>query len=140
MRTTTIYSLVVSGLLGLSGLAQAEHNKDCKNVHGKVTVITANGITVNDKLYKVGESTRITKDDKVVKLEKLAAGDIVCLDTRGNDQLGGEAAAVTVLSAKDPAAVREKDYVREKTVIKDEPAPAQSREVIREKEKIREEK
>src|ERR1041385_6790410 len=52
----------------------AEHDKNCKNIHGKVTVVTQDGITVDDKLYKIGESTRITKDDKVVTLENLKPG------------------------------------------------------------------
>ena len=126
MKTTIIYSLVVSGLLAFGALARADHDKNCKGVHGKVTVVTENGVTVNDKLYKVGESTRITRDDKVVKLEKISPGDVVCLDTRGEGDIGGaEVAALTVLNAKDSVTVREKEVVREKE---------------KEKEKIREEK
>ena len=126
MKTTIIYPLVVSGLLAFAGLARADHDKNCKGVHGKVTVVTENGVTVNDKLYKVGDSTRITRDDKVVKLEKILPGDVVCLDTRGEGDIGGaEVAAITVLDAKDSVTVREKEYVREKE---------------KEKEKIREEK
>ena len=128
MKTTIIYSLVVGGLLTFGSLVRADHDKNCKGVHGKVTVVTENGVTVNDKLYKVGETTRITKDDKTVKLEKISPGDIVCLDTRGAGDIGGaQVAAVTVLSAKDSdsVTVREKEVVREKE---------------KEKEKIREEK
>jgi N-dimethylarginine dimethylaminohydrolase len=99
------------------GWAQAEHDQGCKNVHGKVTVVTGEGISVNDKLYKVGKSTRITKGDKVVKLSQIAAGDIVCVDIRGkNDIGGGEIAAVSILSATDPVPTRE--YVREKEVVR----------------------
>lgn len=128
MKQFIIHSLVIGGLLISRSLANADHDKDCKNVHGKVTVITTDGITVNDKMYKVGKSTRITKDDKVVKLEKITAGDIVCLDARGKNDLdtGSEITAVTVLDAKDPAAIKEKEVVREK--------------IVREKEEIREEK
>lgn len=128
MKQFIIYSLVIGGLLASRGLANADHDKTCKNVHGKVTVVTEDGITVNDKMYKMGKSTRIVKGDNVVKLEKITVGDLVCLDTRGKDDLaaGSEVAAVTVLDVKDPAAIKEKEVVREK--------------VVREKEEIREEK
>jgi hypothetical protein len=128
MKTFIIYSLVIGGLLASRGFANAEHDKDCKSIHGKVTVVTEDGITVNDKLYKVGKGTRILKDEKVVKLDKISAGDVVCLDPRGKDDVAaaGEVASVTVLNAKDPAASKEKEVVREK--------------IVREKEEIREEK
>ena len=83
MKQFIIYSLVIGGFLGSRGLANADHDKACKNVHGKVTVVTDNGITVNDKMYQVGKSTRIMKDDHYVKLDKIAVGDLVCLDPRG---------------------------------------------------------
>ena len=128
MKKLIMYSLVIGGLLASRGLANAEHDKNCKNIHGKVTVVTEDGITVNDKMYKVGKETRIVKDEKVVKLDKLSPGDVVCLDARGKDDVaaGSEIVAVTVLDAKDPAAIKEKEVVREK--------------VVREKEEIREEK
>jgi len=127
MKQMILYSLVIGALFASRGLVQAEHDKACKNVHGRVTVVTENSVTVNDTLYKVGKSTRIVKDEQVVKLEKIVPGDVVCLDPHGQDDIatGREVAAVTVLSAKD-AATTEKEVVREK--------------VIREKEKIREEK
>jgi hypothetical protein len=107
-----IYSLVVAGALAFRGVACAEHDKSCKNVHGKVTVVTEDSLTIGDKLYKVGKSTRITKGEKVVKLDKITAGDTVCVDVRGKDDIGGgEVAAVEVLSLSAPAA--EKQYVRE---------------------------
>jgi hypothetical protein len=126
MKQLIIYSLVIGGLLASRGLANAEHSKDCKKIHGKVTVVTDEGITVNDKMYKVGKTTRIVKGEEVVKLEKITPGDIVCLDTRGKDDVavGSEVAGVTVLSAKD--ATVEKEVLREK--------------IVREKEQIREEK
>jgi hypothetical protein len=40
MKTFIIYSLVIGGLLALRGFANAEHDKDCKGIHGKVTVVT----------------------------------------------------------------------------------------------------
>src|SRR6185369_7834189 len=83
MKQFITYSLVIGGLLVSRGLANADHDKDCKNIHGKVTVVTADGITVNDKMYKVGKTTRIKKGDQVVKLEKISVGDMVCLDARG---------------------------------------------------------
>jgi hypothetical protein len=128
MKQFIIYSMVIGGLLASRELAHAEHDKACKNVHGKVTVVTENGVTVNDKLYKVGKSTRLTKGAEIVKLEKISAGDVVCLDTRGTDDVaaGGEVAAVTVMTAKDSLPATEKEVVREK--------------VVREKELIREEK
>jgi len=128
MKQFIIYSMVIGGILASRGLAHADHEKTCKNIHGKVTVVTENGITVNDKLYKVGPGTRIVKGAEVVKLEKISAGDVVCLDTRGKDDVAveGEVAAITVLGAKDAATATEKEVVREK--------------IVREKEQIREEK
>ena len=125
MKKMILYSLAVAGLLSFGGLARADHDKSCKGVHGKVTAMTENGITVNDKLYKVSDATRITKDGKAAKLDKISAGDVVCVDTRGEADIGDAGvAAVTVLDAKEAGTVvREKEYVREK-----------------EKEKIREEK
>jgi hypothetical protein len=116
---TFILSLVVGGVIASAGLAYADHDKSCKNVHGKVTVVTEDGITVNDKLYKVGKSTRITKGDKVVKLEKITSGDLVCVDVRGKDDIGGgEVAAITVLDLADPVPTREREYVREKQTVR----------------------
>jgi hypothetical protein len=116
---TLILSLVVGGLLATRGVGwAAEHDKSCKNVHGKVTVVTEDGVTVNDKLYKVGKSTRITKGDKVVKLENLSAGDLVCVDVRGKDDIGGgEVAAITVLNVAEAPPTREREYVREKQTV-----------------------
>ena len=116
---TYILALVVGGTLASGGLAFADHDKACKNEHGKVTVVTQDGITVNDKLYKVGKTTRITKGDKVVKLETVTAGDLVCLDPRGRDDIGGgEVAAITVLNLTDPVPTRERVYVREKETVR----------------------
>jgi hypothetical protein len=128
MKQFIIYSLVIGGLLASRGLANAEHDKTCKNVHGKVTVVTDNGLTVNDKMYQVGKSTRIMKGDQVVKLDKISVGDVVCLDPRGKDDVAaaGEVAAVTVMSANDSLPATEKEVVREK--------------IVREKEEIREQK
>jgi len=116
---TLILSWAVGGLLATQSVGwTAEHDKACKNVHGKVTVVTDDGITVNDKLYKVGKSTRITKGDKVVKLENLSAGDLVCVDTRGKDDIGGgEVAAITVLNVAEAPPTREREYVRERQTV-----------------------
>jgi len=137
---------VAGGILVSTSLLHAEHPKDCKNIHGKVTAVTEEGVTINDKLYKVGKTTRITKDEKVVKVDKLSPGDFVCLDARGKDEIvgNGEVASVSVLSVGDSSAIREREYVREKEKISEpaDSAPTKSHEVIREKEKekIREEK
>lgn len=113
-----IYTSVVAGAIAFTGLAYADHDKACKNLHGKVTVVTDEGISVNDKLYKVGETTRITKGEKRVKLSDLHAGDLVCVDVRGKDDIGGgEIAAVTVLTPTD-APTRERRYVREKETVR----------------------
>jgi hypothetical protein len=118
MKTCIIYSLVLSGLLASGGWARAEHDKSCKNVHGKVTVVAEDSITVNDQLYKVGKSTHITRNDQVVKLDKISPGDLVCLDPRGKDDIGGgEVASVAVLAASDSLPVREREYVREKETV-----------------------
>ena len=115
MKRFIAYSLVVVGIFVARDFAYADHDKSCKNVHGKVTVIAEDGITVGDKMYKVGKSTRITKGDKAVKLENISVGDMVCLDPRGKDDIGGgEVASVAVLSVNDPVpTVRETEYVRE---------------------------
>jgi hypothetical protein len=59
-----------------------------------------------------------------VKLEKISAGHVVCLDTRGEGDIGGaQVAALTVLDAKDAkdsVTVREKEVVREKEKIREE--------------------
>jgi hypothetical protein len=135
MKQFIIYSFVIGGLLASRGLANAEHDKACKNVHGKVTVVTEDSVTVNDKMYKVGKSTRIVKGDQVLKLEKISAGDVVCLDTRGSDNLalGSEVAGLTVMTTDAPAPAVEKEVVREKIVREKE-------EIREEKEKLREEK
>ena len=115
MKRLIAYSLVVAGIFVSRDFVYADHDKSCKNVHGKVAVIAEDGITVGDKMYKVGKSTRITKNDKAVKLENISVGDMVCLDPRGKDDIGGgEVASVAVLSFNDPVpAVREKEYVKE---------------------------
>jgi hypothetical protein len=112
-----IYTSVIVGTLALTGIASADHDKECKNIHGKVTIVTDEAISVNEKLYKVGDSTRITKGDKKVKLSEIHAGDLVCVDTRGKDDIGREVAAVTVLTAPNPP-TREKQYVREKETVR----------------------
>jgi hypothetical protein len=119
MKRFMAYSLVVVGIFVSRGFVYAEHDKSCKNVHGKVTVIAEDGITVGDKMYKVGKTTRISKDDKAVKLENISVGDMVCLDPRGQDDIGGgEVASVAVLSINDPVpAFRETEYVRETQTV-----------------------
>jgi len=115
----TFILTLVGGILASGGLAYADHDKSCKNEHGKVTVVTQDGITVNDKLYKVGKTTRLTKGDKVVKLDKITTGDLVCLDVRGKDDIGGgEVAAITVLTVAEPVPTREREYVREKQTVR----------------------
>ena len=104
MKQFIIYSMVIGGLLVSRGLANAEHDKACKNVHGKVTVVTENGVTVNDKLYKVGKSTRIMKGNEAVKLEKISAGDVVCLDTRGTDDVAAGARPIRKAYSKEQRA------------------------------------
>jgi hypothetical protein len=112
MKRLIILSLVVGGLCASRALVFADHDKACKNIHGKVTVVTDEGITVADKMYKVGKSTRITKNEKAVKLENITAGDLVCLDMRGKDDIGsGEVAAVAILTIGEPK--KDKEYVRE---------------------------
>ena len=118
---TLIYSLVVAGVVLSAGLAYADHDKACKNVHGKVAIVTDDGITVNDKLYIVGETTRIVKNEKRAKLADISTGDMVCVDARGKDDPGREVASVTVLGLSDSVPSREKEFVREKVVL--EPVP-----------------
>src|ERR1041385_6038858 len=114
MKRFITFSLVIGGLLVSRNFASAEHDKSCKNVHGTVKVITEDGITVADKMYKVGKSTRITKGDKVIKLENISTGDLVCEDTRGKDDIGGgQVAAVTVLAPTDPI----REYIHEKVIV-----------------------
>jgi len=117
MKTTLIYALLVAGTFGFGASAYTDHDKECKNVHGKVAIVTDEGISVNDKLYKVGSTTRITKGDKKVKLTQITTGDLVCVDVRGKDDIGGgEVAAVSVLSLKDSPV--ERQYVREKETVR----------------------
>jgi hypothetical protein len=135
MKQFIIYSLVIGAVLASRSLANAaEHDKACKNVHGKVTVVTEDGITVNDTMYKVGKSTRIVKGDQVVKLDKISPGDMVCLDPRGKDDVaaGGEVAAVTVIDLKDSSPAVDKEVVREKVVREKEEIRKEKKEPIRE--------
>jgi hypothetical protein len=120
MKRFIISSLVAAGVTSFAGLASAEHDKSCKHTHGKVTVVTEEGIAVDDsKLFKVGNSTRIMKGERRTKLSQLTAGDMVCVDTRGKDDVdGGEVAAVTVLTLASPAPAQERQYVREKEVVR----------------------
>src|ERR1044071_7628717 len=109
MKRFIAYSLVALGILFSRNFAYADHDKNCKNVHGKVTAITEDGIVVADKMYKVGKNTRLIRDDKVIKLENLSTGDLVCVDARGKDDIGGaQVAAVTVLVPAERVSVREK--------------------------------
>src|ERR1041385_3311170 len=119
MKRFIAYLLIVAGIFVSRDLAHADHDKSCKNVHGKVTVVTEYGITVGDKMYKVGKSTRITKADRVVKLENISPGDLVCLDPRGKDDIGGgEVASVAVLTGSDSLPVGEKEYIRETETVR----------------------
>src|SRR5262245_57252990 len=115
MKRFICYSLILVGILASRNFAYADHDKSCKNLHGKVTGVTENGIIVGDNMYKVGNSTRVTKDDKVVKLESISTGDLVCVDTRGKDDIGGaEVAAVAVLV---PATPPTREITREKVIV-----------------------
>jgi hypothetical protein len=117
---TLIYTMTVAWVLGLAGVAQAEHKKDCKNVHGRVTVVTDDSIAVNDKVYKVGDSTRIIKGGDKVKVSQIKSGDVVCVDTRGKADIDGEVAGVKVLDAAEgEAALTEKETVKEKEKVKE---------------------
>ena len=128
---TRLHILTIVCALAVTGIAQAEHKSSCKNVHGKVTVVTDDSVTVNDKLYKIGDDTRITKDGEKVKSSQLKAGDIVCLDKRGKgvgddflsggsgkDDVDGQIAAISVLTAEEGSVVtkeKSKETTKEKT-------------------------
>jgi len=117
---TLLCTLTTICVLAIGGIAHAEHNKNCKNVHGKVTVVTDDSVTVSDKLYKVGDTTRIMKGGEKVKLSQLKAGDITCLDARGKSDVDAEIAAITVLDADEGATVvKEKETTKEKTKEKE---------------------
>jgi hypothetical protein len=114
MKRFIICSLVAVGVIVSRSAVYADHDKSCKNVHGKVTVIAEDGITVGDKMYKVGKSTRVTKGNEVIPFEKISAGDLVCLDARGKDDIGGgEVASVAVLTVDGSPRVVEKETVRQ---------------------------
>jgi hypothetical protein len=115
---TLLYTITIISGLTIGGIAHAEHGKNCKNVHGKVTVVTDESVTVNDKLYKVGESTRVMRDGEKVKVNKIKAGDIVCLDARGKDDIDSQIAGITVLTAEEGTEVvkeKSKETTKEKT-------------------------
>jgi hypothetical protein len=120
-------TLTAIAALGVAG-AYAGHDRACTHSHGKVTVVTPTTITVDDQqLYKVGDTTRVKKGDEVVKAKDIKVGDIVCLDTRGKNDMGKEIAGVTVLSTADAEIVRDKQLIRETEKVKET-----------EKEKVRE--
>jgi hypothetical protein len=115
---TSLSTLLIAGALVLRGIAYADHDEDCQNVHGKVTVVSEGTIAVNDKPYTVGKSTRITKGDKPIKLKDVKAGDIVCVDARGQGDIGnGEIAGLVVLNPSKAPPKRE--VIKEKEIIKE---------------------
>jgi hypothetical protein len=116
--------LALIGAIALPRVARADHDKTCQNIHGRVAVITDSSITVGDKLFKVGETTRFIKDDKRVKVHDIKVGEIVCLDARGKDEVDGAIASVTVLTPAEASVIREREVTREK-----------EKEKVREKEK-----
>src|ERR1051325_1294879 len=114
MKRFITHLLVIVGILVSRNFVYADHDKSCKNVHGKVTAITEDGVIVGDKLYKVGKTTRITRGDRVIKLDNLSTGDLVCVDTRGKDDIGsGEVAGLTVLVPTETV----RETTRETTTI-----------------------
>jgi hypothetical protein len=115
---TLLCTVVTVYVLAIGGVAQAEHMKNCKNIHGKVTVVTDDSVTLNDKLYKVGDSTRIIRDGEKVNVSQIKAGDIVCLDARGKHDIDSQIAAITVLNAEEGAEVvkeKSKETTKERT-------------------------
>lgn len=120
-----IYALALAGICAASS-AYAGHDADCKKPHGKVSVVTSEMISVDDKPYKVGKSTHVYKGDVRAKITDIKVGDTVCLDDRGKDDVGGgEIAAVAIIApATTPAvAVKEQTIVREKTSFHDKNCP-----------------
>jgi len=116
--------------LTVSNIARAEHDKTCKNVHGKVSVISDGVMSLDDKTdktYKVGDTTRVTKNGEKVKVSQIKVGDIVCIDKRGNSDADGQVAAVAILSTDEGDAVikkkettKETEKTTEKTKEKEE--------------------
>jgi hypothetical protein len=125
-----LFVLTAVGVLTFSGIARAEHDKNCKHVHGKVSVISDGVMSLDDKTdksYKVGDTTRVTKDGEKVKATQIKVGDIVCVDKRGNSDADGEVAAVAILSTDEGDAVikkkettKETEKTTEKTKEKEE--------------------
>ncbi len=122
---TTIYTLILAGLMSAT-VARADHDADCKKPHGKVSVVTAEMISVDDKPYKVGKTTRVLKGGVQAKISDVKVGDTVCLDDRGKGDIGsGEIAGIAILStSKTPTvAVKEQTIVREKVSFHDKDCP-----------------
>jgi hypothetical protein len=109
---TLLRTLALAGALTCAGAAFSENeiDKDC-GAHGKVTVLTKDSITVDDQLFKVGDSTHVWKNGREMKLKDLKVGDFVCVDTRGKDDLDGQIAGVKILSPTESKHYREKDVV-----------------------------
>src|SRR5262245_33538918 len=111
---TLIYTATLIGVLAFAGAARAGHDRNCKFVHGQVTVITPGAVTVDGHLYKTGDTTHVFKNGEA-KATDIQVGDIVCVDTRGKDDVEAEVAAITVLSPEEGKYYhKEKETVREK--------------------------
>ena len=82
-------------------VALADHDKDCKGVHGKVTKKSDTTITVDDKSYAMTAASKITKDGKAVELTKVKIGESVCLNTKEAADGSQQVASLLVLDKAD---------------------------------------
>jgi len=107
------YSLVVAGIFVSRVFVYAEHDKSCKNVHGKVTVIAEDASRWAINCTKWARVHGVSKGDAVVKLEDFR-GDIGLPGRGGKDDI----AAVKWLRSPCSASMTrcqwsETEYVRE---------------------------
>jgi hypothetical protein len=124
-------TLTTVGALLTAGVAYADHDETCKNIHGRVTVVTADSVTVDDQYFKVGKTTRVTKGGELLRAKDVKTGDIVCVDIRGKDDLDGEIAGLVVLNSNDRVPVRQREIIREKVSYHDKNCPHKHARVTR---------
>ena len=88
MKRTLVIITLTCAAFGLGPVAgYADHDKNCKAIHGTVSAKTDNSITVNGKAYTLDTGATVMKDDKTVALSSINVGDKVCLEmpAKGTD-------------------------------------------------------
>jgi hypothetical protein len=97
-------------------IKEVAHNKNCDHAHGKVTRVTAHAIVIggDDEAFVTGDSTRITKEGKMVTLKTLKPGDFVCVETSDKEGSDHQLTSVVILKPSEAAVFEQKEVIKEK--------------------------